>query len=200
MADAVSLLTPLIATAIATAVGGFGAIWGIYTYKEGQKLKRKEILFPLIDELVNSKRMFLAKAIFDDFTCNIPDFSAEESELDKMIIEDIKEPGVMRKYYHADRLSTILRDHNEQGDVTDVREILVRASFDAIIRFYAKLEYLKDIHLLREDEVEYFRYYYDKLRNNEAVRKYVDDYGLSLKFTLFNSTRRKQDEEPSELG
>lgn len=193
MADTVSVFIPLIATAIATTVGGFGAIWGIYTYREGQKLKRKEILFPLIDELVNSKRMFLAKAIFDDFTCNIPDFSAEESELDKMVIEDIKKPEVTREYYHADKLSTILRDHRKKGDVTNLREILVRASFDAIVKFYAKLEYLKDIHLLKEDEVEYFRYYYDKLQHNEAVKNYVGDYGLSLKFTLFENTKRKDD-------
>jgi hypothetical protein len=43
--------TQVITTLIPTAVGGVGAFWGIFTYREAQKLKRKEILFPLIEEL-----------------------------------------------------------------------------------------------------------------------------------------------------
>jgi len=77
-----------------------------------------------------------------------------------------------------------LRYHKEEGDVTDKRELFVRESFDAIIDFYAKLEYLKRIGLLKEEELDHFKYYYDKLAKSDAVRNSVKSYGLPLKFTL----------------
>jgi hypothetical protein len=65
------------------------------------------------------------------------------------LIEDLKDPMSLKKYYRTDNLKKILR-HHEEEDVTDYREITVRASFDALIKFCAKLEYLKDIHLLKK--------------------------------------------------
>jgi hypothetical protein len=175
----------LATTLIPTAVGGVGAFWGIFTYREGQKLKRKEILFPLIDEFDKAHKMFLAKAILDDFTCSLPDSQEELAQLGKITIKDYKHPDQLKELYHVDNLYITLRYHKDEGDVTDLRELCVRESFDAIIDFYAKLEYLKRIGLLKEEELEHFKYYYDKLVDSEAIRKYVTKYQLPLKFSLF---------------
>jgi len=181
--------TQVITTLIPTVVGGVGAFWGIFTYREAQKLKRKEILFPLIDEFDNSKKMFLAKSILDDFTCSLPDSPEDASQLGKIILQDYKNPKDLKELYHVDNLSRALRYHKaEQAeDVTDQRELAVRQSFDAIIDFYAKLEYLKRIGLLKEEELDYFNYYYDKLASSKVVKDYVDKYKLPLKFTLFET-------------
>ena len=179
--------TEVIKVLIPTAVGGVGAFWGIFTYREGQKLKRKEILFPLIDEFDRSSKMFLAKAILDDFTCSFPDSSDELCQLGKTIVKDYMHPEKLKERYNVSNLSQTLRYHKEEGDVTSIRELSVRESFDVIIDFYAKLEYLKKIGLLKYEELEHFSYYYDKLEKVEAVRNYVKDYNLPLHFTLFNT-------------
>jgi hypothetical protein len=173
---------------IPSLAGAVTASFGIYTYWQGQKLKRKEILFPLIEELGTSKGLFLAKAVLDDFTCNVPEFSENESEMvRKTLLDDLKmEPSTWKKYYSTNNLDTILRDHRNGQDVIDYREIIIRASFDALIKFCAKLEYLKQIGLLKEKELPYFEYYYDKLLGQTAVCNYVINYNLSLKGLLFD--------------
>jgi hypothetical protein len=60
--DLVSILTIL----LPTTVGGFSAFWGIHVYRDAQKLKRKDILFPLVEELHKSKSMRDAELILDD--------------------------------------------------------------------------------------------------------------------------------------
>jgi DNA replicative helicase MCM subunit Mcm2 (Cdc46/Mcm family) len=63
-----------IATLIPTVVGVFGLYWTVKPYRENQTLKRKDIIFPLIDEFDNSEDLFLARAILDDFSCSVPPF------------------------------------------------------------------------------------------------------------------------------
>jgi hypothetical protein len=60
--DLVSILTIL----LPTTVGGFSAFWGIHVYRDAQKLKRKDILFPLVEALHKSKSMRDAELILDD--------------------------------------------------------------------------------------------------------------------------------------
>ena len=57
------LSIPIVLT---TIVGGFSALWGIYVYRDGQKLKRKDALFPVVEELHKSKALINAQAILDD--------------------------------------------------------------------------------------------------------------------------------------
>ncbi|NOJ27041.1 MAG: hypothetical protein DA330_03405 [Nitrososphaera sp.] len=61
-------VTAVIQAAIPTGVGLGGFLWGIHTYRQGQNLKRKDILFSLIDEFDKSKKMDLAKKILDGFS------------------------------------------------------------------------------------------------------------------------------------
>jgi hypothetical protein len=107
--------TKVITTLIPTAVGAVGAFWAIFTYREAQKLKRKEILFPLIDEFDNSKKMFLAKSILDDFTCSIPNSPEDPSQLPTIFLKDYKHPENLKELYHVDNLSRPLRCHKDEG-------------------------------------------------------------------------------------
>lgn len=56
----------------------------------------------------------------------------------------------------------------------------IRCSFDALLAFFSKLEYLRKIQLIREEDLTYFRYYINKAAENEGVRTYVEKYDFKL--------------------
>lgn len=96
-----------------------------------KKSERKEVLFPLIDELDNSKPLFLAKAVLDDFTRNVPDFSENDSEMIRStLIQDLKlgTAATWKEYYNATNLSSILRYHAVEG----MLQIIVRLSSEQV--------------------------------------------------------------------
>jgi hypothetical protein len=179
--------------AIGTAIAGItaGAL-GVLTYRRGQTLKRQEILFPLIAEFDTSERMFLAKAVLEEFTCNSIELLIKNSEtlswLKNLIREDEQESDLQKKAFRKSNLSNTLGNRDKESCCPgknysfDERQVAVRTSFDALIKFCAKLEYLYKVGLLEEDELTYFFYYYHKLEENEAVQKYVESYNLALGF------------------
>ena len=69
----------------------------------------------------------------------------------------------------------------------------IRFSFDKLLDFFSKLEYLLSIGLLTDKEIDYFRYYIDKAGRNEAVVNYVIAYNFPLHRRLhpkLDSTQR----------
>src|SRR5215831_7017063 len=126
--------TAIITTLIPTAAGIGGLIRGVYTYKESQILKRQEILIPLLKEF-ESDSMYYAKAILDDVSIS-PDKMLEKHSKEKWENES--------DYYSKSHLETILRNH-KSAKITDYGEADVRESFDALLLFFAKLEYLLDV-------------------------------------------------------
>jgi hypothetical protein len=158
-------LTAIISTIIPTAAGLGGLIWAVYTYRESLFLKRKDIIFPLIDEFDNSKEMKYAKDILDDRT-----------------IKPKKLWQYPRDYYHKAYLKYILRAHNENNEnaIFDDGEDTIRRSFDALIDFFCKLEYLLNLKLITRKEISYFTYYIDRVANNEDVMNYISNYEFPL--------------------
>jgi hypothetical protein len=178
-------LIPLIPL-ISAVVGVITLYQAVNTYKENQIAKRKDIIFPLIDEFDNSEDLFLAKAILDDFTCNIPPFKSTNEFLLKfwnMSTEDFQ-------YYNKYNLKNFLRVHWDPKveRITDTRERAIRRSFDVMIYFFFKLQYLYSIGILKENELYYFRFYFNLLINhtNDSVIKYINDYGLQLDMEFVN--------------
>ena len=55
-----------LAVLLPTAVGGLSALGGIRAYTEQQKIRRKETIFPLVEELHKSKALMRAQLILDD--------------------------------------------------------------------------------------------------------------------------------------
>jgi hypothetical protein len=161
--------TAIISTIIGAAAGLGGLFWGLYTYKKEQLLKRKDILFPLIKELdEESKVIIYAKNILDDRNIK-PE-------------QGWKYPD---DYYNIENLEIILRYHKPKG-IIDPGEVAIRRSFDALLDFFCKLEYLRKIKLIKAEEIEYFNYYIKKAADEPSVISYVRNYNFPLYGILDN--------------
>jgi hypothetical protein len=170
----------IIATLIPTLVGAATAFIALITYWKGQLLNRKDLIIPLMKEFDNSEDLFLAKAIMDDFTCNIPP-SNTNSEILKNLYNMSQDDF---EFYNKSNLKEFLRDHRdpEAEPVTSIKERTVRRSFDSMIYFFFKLEYLYRIGLLKKKELYYFKYYMNLAfhENDTGLWDYVDHYKLPL--------------------
>jgi hypothetical protein len=151
-------ITPIIAALIAGAVALAGFFWGLITYKKDQNLRRKDVIFPLINEFDESKNMKIAKYLLDDKKIERgPDWEWPD------------------EFYRKQYLSIILRDHKEK-EIKDAGEFAIRESFDALLDFFLKLEYLLETEIIKQKEIIYFKYYLDKISDEKAVIKYIDAY------------------------
>ncbi len=184
----------LITAIIPTVVAGDTAIFGLITYREGQKLNRKDLIIPLINEFDSSEDLFLAKALLDDFTCNVPPWDTK-SEILKGLFNMSDDDF---KYYDRTKLPQFLRIHRDKhGNVyekvekiTSLKERAVRRSFDSMVYFFFKLQYLYGLGLLSKKDLFYFLLYmilaFPKDKDNDVTGlwKYIDDndgYGLELR-------------------
>jgi hypothetical protein len=157
--DAVNSNIPI----IGTIVGIITAMIGLITYRQSQGIKKmnlqKDIVFPLVDEFDNkSLEMDLAKDIL------------EEIEIEP------KSPDYAYGIYNVDRLKKVLMYHRKRKEPWDKGDGYVRGSFSKLLDFLSRLEYLKLIGLLKDEEIQYFWYYIDKIIKNEAVMDYIKEY------------------------
>lgn len=153
-------VTTIISTSIAAVAGLAAFIWGMYTYRKEQHIKRKDIVFPLIEEFDRSPEMKYAKEILDDR----PVFGS-----------CWKYPN---DYYHKQSLQLILRSHDKP--ITDPGEDAIRRSFDSLLDFFCKLEYLLGIKLIKHEELYYFKYYIWKAADEQSVIDYMINYEFPL--------------------
>lgn len=156
---------------IGTLGGIITLIIGLFTYRQSQILKKKdiqkEIVFPLIDEFDNkSPKMNLAKLILDD----VP----------------IEDNGEAYGYYDNERLGKVLIDHRirKVDEPWDRGDGNVRTSFDRLLDFFVRLEFLQSIGLLTQKEINYFGYYIKKVVENPVVVNYIKVYEFPLKGIL----------------
>jgi hypothetical protein len=154
-------VTAIISTSIAAVAGLAAFIWGMYTYRKEQHIKRKDILFPLIEEFDRSPELKYAKEILDD---RIVSGSCWKFSND---------------YYHKDNLQIILRSPDVRP-ITDPGEDEIRRSFDSLLDFFCKLEYLLGIKLIKHEELYYFRYHIRKAADQPSVIKYMNQYQFPL--------------------
>jgi hypothetical protein len=130
------------------------AFKGVIEYSNSQKIKKFEILNKFIEEFEH-KKTELARLILDEFS-----------------VEQGKE-----KVYKSDLRET-LRNHKDKiipyGIETEVRE-----SFDKLLDFYSKLDYMIMLGLLKKRDLFYFRYFLKKIVEDEAIMNYVKIYGYS---------------------
>lgn len=167
-----SIVGPLI-------IGAIGFFWGMHTYRISQKVRRQEILVPLICEIDKSDEMFLAKAILDDFTCNVP-----TPRTNSEIPNEFMNPDT--NYYNRKNLAEFLRFHLDKSakQIVDPRERAVRASFDTLIAFYYRLQYLHKIGLIKDMELAYFQYYakeaFEDTDSSIPIWNYIEKYNLPL--------------------
>jgi hypothetical protein len=183
-------LSAIIGTAI--GLGGFG--FGLFSYFRNELERRKQTIFPLIEEFNTDKKLFIAKSLLDNYSFkrevlerfsfqqefDIPDASLIEGSI--MAESEMRLP----EYKNQMDLNDVLRDHRSR-DVTASDEIVIRMSFDSLLDFFVKLEYLLSMGLIKKTEIEYFNYYIEKTAENSAVVNYMRIYKFPLKGKL-NST------------
>jgi hypothetical protein len=154
-------ITTIISTSIAAVAGLAAFIWGMYTYRKEQHIKRKDIVFPLIEEFDRSPELKYAKEILDD----------------RIVFESCwKYP---KDYYHKESLLLMLRSHSDKP-ITDPGEDAIRRSFDSLLDFFCKLEYLLRIKLIKPEELYYFKYHITKAADEPSVIKYMKKYEFPL--------------------
>jgi hypothetical protein len=240
------------------AAGGFA--WGIHTYRRGQDLKRKEILFSLIEEFDKSQSLDLAKKILDDFSYIRLDGDVwlgwyNKASLDTILryhterifnwneVPGNDEANLRRflstwfkarwvetaalekmndnnsiKFSYGDNSVTVTLNEMQTGaeirfnptqypygfivekkngvlklyrpgNIIDQKEIEIRDSFSALLDFFGKLGYLLDRGLVKKEELRYFEYYIIKAREDDAVKKFAEEYH----FDLYRDLLRKLD-------
>jgi hypothetical protein len=98
MSMSIDVISRIVTASIGSA-GIAGLFWGIYQYRQGQKLTRQNLLFDLIREHEKSKSTILAKKILDGFTLEREKIGGNNQEID---------------YYSKGNLGSILRDHHEK--------------------------------------------------------------------------------------
>jgi hypothetical protein len=62
----------------------------------------------------------------------------------------------------------------------DPGEIAIRESFDTLLEFFCKLEYLLQVRLITDNEMAYFDYYFKICKDLDSLNKYVLYYPLPL--------------------
>lgn len=174
------------------AIGAGTAIVGLFTYRHGQKqsqeLKKKEIIsdivLPLKSEYNNSKEMIIAKHILD---YEWYEFKSLENIDDRL---KYREEGG-KKYVTPELLYIVLRDHNTVR-VDSVLEKEIRTSFDYLLEFFSRLEFLISLELLtRDDILKLFSYYVVRASRSIGVRNYVRMYEFPLYGLLMKELDRK---------
>jgi hypothetical protein len=182
-------LTGIIGTAI--GLGGFG--FGIFSYFRNELERRKQTIFPLIEEFNTDRKLFVAKSLLDNYSFRrevLARFSftqnfdvPDEAYIKRGSIMAEGKGGFIAEYENPKDLKHILRNH-EDGDVTASDEIAIRMCFDSLLDFFVKLEYLLSMDLIKKTEMEYFDYYLKKTADNAAVVGYMKTYKFPLKGKL----------------
>jgi hypothetical protein len=131
----------------------------------------KEIVLPLINEYDKPGNMDWAKRILDEKDLG-PRHPTEDHPYG---------------YHSEERLLDTLMDRKKRTKTWDKGDEVVRSSFDRLLDFFVKLEYLVSLGLLTYEETYYFHYFTKKAANNKAVVNYAKRYNFPLKGLLHNN-------------
>jgi hypothetical protein len=140
----------LIIETISIIVGVAGFIFGLTKYEENKKIKRQEIIFPLMDEFEKSEKFKTAKLILDNFILDPNDTNHPGRK--NWQRKEFNESG--RGYYGKRNLEFILRVPKDNDKISDPGEHDIRNSFDSLLDFFGKLGYLMHIKIITEKEMD----------------------------------------------
>lgn len=144
---------------------------GRLEYLKTVKIRRAEFLDKLITDFLD-RGTEIARYMLDDYV-----YVKKENRKETPIRQ--KELAIPLKNY--------LRNHNIDPIGTE-DEIIVRKSFDRLLDFFAKLSYYKNQNLITANELQYFKYYLNKIYKKEEVIGYIKTYFEVRDFKiLFNA-------------
>lgn len=166
MASAIDIIS--IAANLAT-VGAL--LFTAFTYKDEQKKNRlqqekirQDTTLALIKESKKSEKIQLALNILDDYV--IPPKHNWLHSGDIM-------------YYHISNLQTILRSHMI-SPIEDPGEQEIRLAFDELFEFLNILNSYLSSGVLQKQNIRYFSYYLQKMKNNKPITDYMKLYGYDI--------------------
>ncbi|HZB74256.1 MAG TPA: hypothetical protein VE378_05885 [Nitrososphaeraceae archaeon] len=158
----------LVIVPVATVVIGAGtAIFGIITYWQKKKNELlTQIVMPVLREYNDLEDAEIAIDILNDYPYEF---------------KPIDDPQAYKLYKGQIRktdLPLVLRD-DRWVDTSPVEDKVVK-SFDALLYFFAELEYIVQIGLCKSEDLRLFYYEIDKTVEQEAVRNFVNIHRLSF--------------------
>jgi hypothetical protein len=152
--------------AVATIVIGAGtAIFAIITYWQNKKNELlTQIVMPVLREYNDLEDAEIAIDILNDYPYEF------------MQIDDPQAYYLYQGQISKTELPLVLRDHN-WVDTSPIEDEVVK-SFDALLYFFAELEYIVHIGLCKKEDLKLFQYEIDKAIEQEAIRNFVNIYRL----------------------
>lgn len=163
IADGILAIVP-----VATlAIGAGTAVAGIFTYQRKKKNESlTQIVLPVLTEYSDLKDADIAVDILNDYTYEF---------------KQTDDPKALHLYsgrISKEDLPLVLRD-DRWVDTSPVEDKVVR-SFDALLYFFAELEYIVQLGLLKRSDLSLFKYEIDKVVNEEAICNFVNIHRLSF--------------------
>lgn len=137
-------------TIVSTMIGISGGLFGYVTFRKNEKLKRQEIIFPLIEEFEKKRAILYARELIDGVPITL---NPSDIQFDIPIKLDSKN---LKKYYSTD-LSKLTGSVYDDDDV-----ILMKIIMDSLLNFFGKLGYLIDNKLITKKRRQVFFILYRK--------------------------------------
>jgi hypothetical protein len=161
------------------AAGILTAIVGVNAFRQSQVLKKKDIMKDIIIPLIQDYEK--------------PELSKAKQILDGSEIKGESSDRYPNRTYDKNKLSVILRDTRiSPVPPINVTEDEIRRSFDALLYFLIKLEYLLFVGVLTDDETMYFQFFIKKAAAEPSVINYakMKDFHFSGRLDPSLNTRR----------
>ena len=133
-------------------VGAFGIMSALFTSSENRRLKRQEIILPLMREFDENKEINYAKELIDGVSIQLKHDNETISDM-PINLKYCDENKILR--YKEDYLEFLLVGHPHPLDLNQ-DEFIIRTIFDALLSFFGKLGYLVDTHNITKKELGYF--------------------------------------------
>jgi hypothetical protein len=174
--------------ALVTALIGIGtAIAGIITYERKKKNELlTQVVMPVLSEYNDLEDADIAVDILNDYPYEF------------MQTDDPKALHLYSGRISKEDLPLVLRD-NRWVDTSPVEDKVVR-SFDALLYFFAKLEYVVKLGLLKRSDLTLFKYEIDRVADDEAICNFVNVNKLSFDGELNDKLKMKEDNALNIVG
>jgi hypothetical protein len=180
-------------------IAGGVALTGIFTYRQNKKkellarenelhTRKKELLtqiiMPLLKEYNELNEAEIAIDILDDYPYEFNRIDDSQAyRLYSGVIDKKDLPLVLRK--------------DEWIDTSPVEDKVVR-SFDALLYFFAELEYVVQIGLVKRDDLKLFDYEIQKVVKQPAILNFVNIHRLSYFKKQLNDKLQMEDNNEGE--
>jgi hypothetical protein len=149
------------------AIASGTAIAGIFTYWQKKKNETlTQIILPVLTEYNDLEDADVAVDILNDYPY-------EFRQTDDPKAFHLYSGRISKK-----DLALVLRN-DRWVDTSPVEDEVVR-SFDALLYFFAELEYIVQLRLLKRSDLSLFKYEIDKVVKEEAIRNFVNIHRLSF--------------------